>query len=308
MSISSIQSKYPSAIWFDSNHGGTNSGTVDNPYTSMSTAIGAITSNDNVIAVLNGTHNVAQADLGGSGSASTITLGGTANKLTFVGESTNAIISTTGVNHGTALNLQAKSYDCHLESIKFYQDSGTAHYSTIAVPTNLTAEDCVFEMGSSSLSVATNRGMFVGNSGNTATIDIKRSVIITTANGNNTYFGSVLGGQQLGFGSATIEHCTIKTQGSNQLISFYSGSGKPNPLNFKNNIIVGSGNQYITHNNTYGPSTGITHNCYHNTATTSANARDVAGAVFADPQFVDETNGDYRLRPTSPCISAGTAS
>lgn len=30
--------------------------------------------------------------------------------------------------------------------------------------------------------------------------------------------------------------------------------------------------------------------------------------VFADPQFVDAPNGDLRLRPTSPCISAGTAS
>jgi len=30
--------------------------------------------------------------------------------------------------------------------------------------------------------------------------------------------------------------------------------------------------------------------------------------VFADPQFVDASNGDLRLRPSSPCINAGTAS
>lgn len=30
--------------------------------------------------------------------------------------------------------------------------------------------------------------------------------------------------------------------------------------------------------------------------------------VFADPQFVDTTTGDLRLRPSSPCINAGTAS
>lgn len=29
--------------------------------------------------------------------------------------------------------------------------------------------------------------------------------------------------------------------------------------------------------------------------------------VFADPQFVDSVNGDLRLRPTSPCINAGSA-
>jgi len=30
--------------------------------------------------------------------------------------------------------------------------------------------------------------------------------------------------------------------------------------------------------------------------------------IFVDPQFVDSDNGDLRLRPTSPCIGAGTAS
>jgi hypothetical protein len=30
--------------------------------------------------------------------------------------------------------------------------------------------------------------------------------------------------------------------------------------------------------------------------------------IFVEPQFVDAPNGDLRLRPTSPCIGAGTAS
>ena len=30
------------------------------------------------------------------------------------------------------------------------------------------------------------------------------------------------------------------------------------------------------------------------------------GNVDAEPLFVDEANGDYRLRPNSPCINTGT--
>jgi hypothetical protein len=30
--------------------------------------------------------------------------------------------------------------------------------------------------------------------------------------------------------------------------------------------------------------------------------------VYADPQYVDTSTGDLRLRPSSPCINAGTAS
>src|SRR6185436_16309710 len=29
------------------------------------------------------------------------------------------------------------------------------------------------------------------------------------------------------------------------------------------------------------------------------------GNIVADPQFVDATNGNYRLGPTSPCVDAG---
>jgi len=46
--------------------------------------------------------------------------------------------------------------------------------------------------------------------------------------------------------------------------------------------------------------------CFHQFG--SSNTSGGTNNKFEDPLFVDSTNGDYRLRPTSPCINAGTAS
>jgi hypothetical protein len=49
-----------------------------------------------------------------------------------------------------------------------------------------------------------------------------------------------------------------------------------------------------------------TNSCFFNMHT-----NDMSGGtdnIFQDPQFVDATTGDLRLRPSSPCINAGTAS
>ena len=40
----------------------------------------------------------------------------------------------------------------------------------------------------------------------------------------------------------------------------------------------------------------------------SGNTSGGTNNVFSDPLFVDSANNDYRLRPSSPCINAGTAS
>ncbi len=289
MSISSIQSKYPSAIWYDSNHGGTNSGTLDNPYTSLSTAFNAITSNANVIAILNGTH---------TGTINTpSTLGGTADTLTLVGESTSAVLS--GV-----LN-KATGYDLKLETLKFYND-GSSAYAISLLSNTSTFEGCVLDnnRASSSLQNTTHKGFFEGNN---VSIITCRKCVFSVGAGNLTYYGTILGGSaNKGFSQATFEHNTIETQGANQLISYYNPSLVT--LVFKNNIISGSGYEYIRYGNAATNTETISYNCYFNTATTTGNARDTAGAIFADPQFVDSPNGDYRLRPSSPCINAGTAS
>jgi len=79
MSIQSIQSKYPTAVWYDSNHGSAGTGTVDDPYSSMTTAMTTAGENG-VVAIKNGTHQTNKILV-------------SQDNLTFVGESTEAVLS-----------------------------------------------------------------------------------------------------------------------------------------------------------------------------------------------------------------------
>ena len=60
--------------------------------------------------------------------------------------------------------------------------------------------------------------------------------------------------------------------------------------------------------NTQSSFSGSSNNsCFHQ-FDDSFNTSGGTNNVFADPQFIDSANGDFRLRPASPCINAGTAS
>ena len=78
------------------------------------------------------------------------------------------------------------------------------------------------------------------------------------------------------------------------------GSGVP-----KNSIFAtddSANNVITTADNTDANSTNC---CFHQFG--ANNASDGTNNVFSDPLFVDATS-DYRLRPSSPCINAGTTS
>lgn len=82
------------------------------------------------------------------------------------------------------------------------------------------------------------------------------------------------------------------------------GSNLNGSQTFKNNIFAtdDTANNVVSLSwSQYG-----TNCCFHQFG--SSNTSGGTNNVFSDPLFVDSTNGDYRLRPTSPCINAGTAS
>lgn len=284
MSIASIQSKYPSAIWFDSSHTGTESGTVTQPYNTIGEAMSAA-SDGGVIAVKNGTHNVTQITMPKS--------------LRFVGESTQAVLSTTAANVGGAIK-HGSNYSISLETLKLLHNALVNTYGLINAGSGaVTVEGCILEMGSNTLQGTTNRGWFSGASSPVTSLTISESVIL--GGSSSTAFGIIVGGDSLqdGFNELDFQRNTIVVTGgsANKLTTYSNGISSSI---FKNNIFVGDGNNEVLG---FTPDI-MSNNCYHNTGISSGSG----GVVFADPQFVDSANGDYRLRPTSPCISAGTAS
>jgi len=289
MSIATIQSKYPSAIWFDSAHSGTESGTVNEPFNTFTEAMTAA-SDGGVIAVKDGTHTT-----------SNITL---AKSLTFVGESTSAIISSTGFNYGGVFDARNTSHSLKVETLKLFHNYDTNTFGLIIAgntsDATVTVEGCILEMGSLTLAASINRGWFAGHSSPITSLTVSDTVILGGTDG--TASGLVVGGDSLqdGFNAIDIQRCTIVVTGgsANKLSSYSTGITSST---FKNNIFVGNGNSETIG---FTPSTYL-NNCHYNNGETTGGTDNL---FSTDPQFVDSANGDYRLRPSSPCINAGTSS
>jgi hypothetical protein len=99
----------------------------------------------------------------------------------------------------------------------------------------------------------------------------------------------------------TLNNCTcVFTNNSTNEFFVTTTTGS---VTVKNSILTEDGSGTTT----LGTATTFTesNNCYFGIGE-SADAAN--GIIVDDPQFVDSTTGDYRLRPSSPCINAGTAS
>lgn len=308
MSIASIQSKYPSAIWVDLNYGSTGTGTVTDPYNNFATAVADISTDANVLAFKDGSHPLVQSETGGSSPSSNFAFSGssTATKLTIVGESIDGTtLVASGSSWGSAFNLKGTSIGLKLETLTLRNDQNS-HLGVIAGGDNTTVEidNCSLTLGGS---VTTNNlGWFTGDANPDSTLTITNSFVACGAAGGSSPKGALAGGgSEDNYNVFDLQNNTfIITVGTSPYLIDNNVGASLSSFTFKNNIFVGlSGSETIG----IAPTTA-SHNCYHNVGVNSGNAPDSAGAVFADPQFVDSANGDYRLRPASPCIGAGTAS
>ena len=279
MDIQTIQSTYPSAIWFDSAYSGTESGTFAEPYNTFTEAFSAVSASG-VIAVKSGTH---QDNL--------VTLN---KSITIVGTGHDAILekSSTGIDVTSAITFLDLG-------LKTTTGGGNTYFMRLQVTSpafTCTIKGCKCFNTNSSLD-----GFISGDNNANNSLVVSESVFELQC--TTTDQGAVLRSWNYGyFADTSFTSCTIKLTGGNAQSFLGYGKYSTSTRTTKNCIFVGfTGNETL-----YSNSTGTivdTNNCYHTTAHSGG-----TNNVFGDPLFVDSATSDYRLRPSSPCINAGTAS
>lgn len=126
-------------------------------------------------------------------------------------------------------------------------------------------------------------------------LDVRNSVLIPNFSNNDPLFDG--SGTYFSLTSSSI-FVKASAVGANGIIVLAANI----PATLKNCIFVSDTSSAI------GASlaSSATNCCFQDFGTNNTSGG--TNNVFADPQFVDSTTGDLRLRPSSPCINAGTAS
>lgn len=107
-----------------------------------------------------------------------------------------------------------------------------------------------------------------------------------------------------------FQRCSFYFDLSAHTSSVATGTGLDSAATLKNCIISADASTFISSSIPEFSDTAV-NCCINNMGTVNdqgGGTGDGTNNVFADPQFVDAPSGDLRLRPSSPCIGAGTAS
>jgi hypothetical protein len=266
---------------------GTQSGTADGSYadpydlTQLATQESSSTSGD-VFIFKDGTYTITSA----------LTLG--ADGVTYRAENTGDVLfNHSGLNLGNSVGNYA---GFNLKGIKF--NGGGILGLRILDGDLLTVEECEF------IGLISGYRTLVGDTGATdngygMNATFKSCIFEGTAHASEVRFlryrlSTILH-------DLTLESCTLV------LSSSVGGSGifQTNQVGsfvIKNSILACSTSGASLYP---PPLLTETNNCYYNIGESADPANNI---IVDDPQFVDVTTGDFRLRPSSPCIGAGTVS
>jgi len=285
MTISEIQSTYPSAVWFDKNYTGTESGTFAEPYNTFSEAHTAV-SDGGVIAVKAGTHQDELVSM-------------TTKDITIVGTGHDAILEKSANGIYVTVSANVTFIDLTLKSTF----SGTS--GAFFVVGGTSGSTLVTLRGCKCVNTSSVFDGFISGTNN-GSGDLSVSNCIFEVQGSHADRGAVLRTWLFGsLGDVTFNACTIKlTGGSSANFLGFQRFGT-STYTIKNTIFVGYTGSETLMASTSGQAGTLVdnYNCYSNTGHSGG-----TNNIFQDPQFVDSANSDYRLRPTSPCIGAATAS
>ena len=267
---------------------GTQSGTADGSYvdpydfSSLATQESASSSGD-VFTFKDGTYVI----------TANLTLG--ADGVTYEAETTGDVTFNFNSQYSLSLGDSANTYPGFtLKGIVFDNINGIM-LTRIIDNDLLIAEDCQFKgMSSGYRCIIGDTAGTDGGYGLNAVF--RRCVFVGTSSANEVRFFRYRLINVLF--NLTLENCSVLLYGQGGMFENYTPGIKivKNSILYADNSSSQFGSISLTENN----------NCYYNLIGKSANPAN--GIIVADPQFLDVTNGDLRLRPSSPCINAGTSS
>lgn len=242
---------------------------------------------------------------------------GSVDNVNYQGESKNGVTITSGVQgtQGYQLLLGAGNYKSFtISNLKFVDTGGSTGKSGVEVKTatneRITIKECTF------LNLFANfRNVFgrsnpitnypAGTPGE-STLTVQNCVIEladagTATAGENPRLHRI---RDTATAQGTFIGNTIYQKGTTAHL-FKSVSTQHT---IKNNIFVADTSTGICNGNLNNLPQIESHNLFYNWSDSVLVADSSKNRLVADPVFVESANSDYRLRPTSPCIGAGTSS